>query len=97
MSHVENVTRGDALVALMIGSAVLIVFTPIAGHLSDKMSRARLYAFGTIIMYDRAFRRPFSAGTRMVAPESENSYGIFFLLQETDHAGRIFLIELAVQ
>jgi MHS family metabolite:H+ symporter-like MFS transporter len=49
VSHVENVTRGDALVALMIGSAVLIVFTPIAGHLSDKMSRARLYAFGTII------------------------------------------------
>lgn len=49
VSHVENVTRGDALVALMIGAAVLIVFIPIAGHLSDKMSRARLYAFATII------------------------------------------------
>lgn len=49
VSHVENVTRGDALVALMIGAAVLTVFIPIAGHLSDKMSRARLYAVATLI------------------------------------------------
>ncbi|MBV5337087.1 MAG: MFS transporter, partial [Deltaproteobacteria bacterium] len=38
-----HVTRNDALIGLMIGAAVLTICIPLAGYLSDKMSRAKLY------------------------------------------------------
>ena len=44
-----GISRGDALSAVMVGAAVLTICIPIAGHLSDKISRAKLYAFGTFI------------------------------------------------
>ncbi len=44
-----GITRDAALVALMAGAAVLTVCIPIAGHLSDKMSRAKLYAIAAFL------------------------------------------------
>lgn len=44
-----HVTRNDALIGLMIGAAVLTICIPLAGYLSDKMSRAKLYGAAAII------------------------------------------------
>lgn len=44
-----GISREDVLVALMVGGAVLTICIPIAGHLSDKMSRAKLYSLACII------------------------------------------------
>lgn len=44
-----GITRNDALVALMVGAAVLTICIPIAGHLSDKMSRPRLYGIAALV------------------------------------------------
>lgn len=43
-----GISRNDALVAVMVGGAVLTVCIPIAGHLSDKINRAKLYAIACI-------------------------------------------------
>ena len=44
-----GISRNDALVAVMVGGAVLTVFIPISGYLSDKMSRAKLYALACMV------------------------------------------------
>ncbi|PZQ85408.1 MAG: MFS transporter [Ancylobacter novellus] len=44
-----GITRNDALVALMVGAAVLTICIPIAGHLSDKMSRPKLYGIAALV------------------------------------------------
>lgn len=44
-----GITRNAALVALMVGAGVLTVCIPIAGHLSDKMSRAKLYGIAALV------------------------------------------------
>lgn len=44
-----GISRGDALSAVMVGAAVLTFCIPIAGHLSDKISRAKLYSIGTLV------------------------------------------------
>lgn len=44
-----GVTRNDALLGLMIGATVLTICIPIAGALSDKMSRAKLYGIAAIV------------------------------------------------
>jgi metabolite-proton symporter len=44
-----GISRNDALIAVMVGGAVLTVCIPIAGHLSDKMSRAKLYAVACLV------------------------------------------------
>ena len=44
-----GITRNAALVALMVGAAVLTLCIPIAGYLSDKMSRSRLYAIAALV------------------------------------------------
>ncbi|MEO8816846.1 MAG: MFS transporter, partial [Paralcaligenes sp.] len=43
------------LVALMVGGAVLTICIPIAGHLSDKISRAKLYSLACIVSALSAF------------------------------------------
>lgn len=44
-----GVTRNDALLGLMIGAAVLTICIPLAGALSDRMSRPKLYALAAIV------------------------------------------------
>lgn len=43
-----HISRKDALLGLMIGAVVLTICIPIAGHLSDKFSRSKLYAIAAI-------------------------------------------------
>lgn len=44
-----GITRNAALVALMVGAGVLTLCIPIAGYLSDKMSRPKLYGIAALI------------------------------------------------
>lgn len=44
-----GITRNQALLAVMVGGAVLTVFIPMAGALSDRMSRAKLYAIASVV------------------------------------------------
>ena len=44
-----HVARNTVLVALMVGAAVLTVFIPLAGRLSDRVNRARLFAVAALI------------------------------------------------
>jgi MFS family permease len=44
-----HIARNDALVAIMIGAVVLSIFIPIFGHLSDKVSRAKLYSLAALL------------------------------------------------
>ncbi|MDY7548279.1 MFS transporter [Glaciimonas sp. Gout2] len=44
-----GMTRTDALIGVMIGAAVLTVFIPIFGRLSDKVGRPALYTWASIL------------------------------------------------
>ncbi|RTL55216.1 MAG: MFS transporter [Bradyrhizobiaceae bacterium] len=44
-----HVSRNDALMALMAGALVLSICIPIAGALSDRMSRAKLYGIASLV------------------------------------------------
>ncbi len=44
-----NVPRNSVLVALMVGAAALTVFIPLAGWLSDRVVRSRLFATAALI------------------------------------------------
>ena len=46
---IVHISQNNALIGLMIGAAVLTVCIPIAGYLSDKMSRPKLYALATLV------------------------------------------------
>ena len=43
-----GMSRGKGLAAVMIGSALQLVLTPLAGALSDRINRRKMYLFGTI-------------------------------------------------
>jgi MFS family permease len=43
-----GMSRGEGLAAVMIGSALQLVLMPLAGALSDRINRRRMYLFGTI-------------------------------------------------
>lgn len=49
LTQTVHVTRSDALEGLIIGAVMLSICIPIAGYLSDKMSRARLYAWAALV------------------------------------------------
>ncbi len=55
LTSTVHITRNDALIGLMVGSVVLSVCIPIAGRLSDRMSRPRLYAIAAIVSAISAF------------------------------------------
>jgi MFS family permease len=43
-----DMSRGEGLAAVMIGSALQLVLMPLAGALSDRINRRKMYLFGTI-------------------------------------------------
>jgi MFS family permease len=50
-----HVSRTNALIGVMIGALVMCVFIPIFGALSDRVSRTRVYAWGSIVVGLSAF------------------------------------------
>ncbi|SIT39051.1 Major facilitator transporter [Paraburkholderia piptadeniae] len=45
-----GISRGEALIGVMIGAVVLTIFIPIFGRVSDSVGRPRLYAFASLLI-----------------------------------------------
>jgi len=43
-----GLSRGQAVVAVLLGSALQVPLIPLAGHLSDRLGRRRVYALGAV-------------------------------------------------
>jgi MFS family permease len=55
LTQTVHISRNDALMALMAGAVVLSICIPIAGTLSDKISRAGLYGIASLVSAVSAF------------------------------------------
>lgn len=55
LTQTVHISRNDALMALMAGALVLSICIPIAGALSDRVSRARLYGIASLVSAISAF------------------------------------------
>ena len=49
LANTIKISRTDALLGVMVAALVMIVTIPIFGHLSDRIGRPRVYAWGSII------------------------------------------------
>jgi MFS family permease len=83
LTQTVHLSRNDALTGVMIGAAVLSICIPIAGALSDKISRAALYGIASLVsavsvfpafwLMDQSAAHPVLAWIAIVVP-----YGIFY-------------------
>ena len=55
MTHERGISADTALAAIMCAAAVEMVVGPIAGHLSDRVGRKRIYAVGAVLTGVYAF------------------------------------------